>query len=490
MARQRHIRQESVRGGGVGPKATPLAAVLGRQRHRGLPVSRRPPNILFLQTDNQRWDALGCSGNTIIQTPNVDRLAAQGTYFPNAFATTPICAASRASILTGLYRRRHGFTFHEPPLRTEFTDISYPRLLRDAGYYTGMIGKLGIDTDGRLALAGNASTLTRMFDVFHHYHQNSSTEGYWIPQQDGTHRHLTEIIGDRVVEFLRGSPGDRPFCLSVSFNAPHARDGAPRHYYPPAAESRLYEDQVIPRPAPSGPAFFAALPRFLQENESRKRWHTRWDTEANFQRTAKGYWRMISGVDRMVGRFIDELHRLGVADDTIILYTSDHGFLIGERGHSDCWLLYDNSMRVPLVVYDPRADVTQRGVRREQMALNIDLAPTMLELAGLPVPAMMQGRSLLPLLGGEPTAWRDDFFCEHLFTTPEVIIPRCEGVRSQDWKYIRYIDQEPLYEELYHLASDPDEARNLCSARARAGDLERLRARCDALLRVAQGAAS
>ena len=103
---------------------------------------------------------------------------------------------------------------------------------------------------------------------------------------------------------------------------------------------------------------------------------------------------------------------------------------------------------------------------------------------------MVQGRSLLPLLRGEPVAWRDDFFCEHLFTRPTVIIPRCEGVRSRDWKYIRYIDQDPLYEELYHLESDPDEARNLCSERAFAGDLERLRARCDELLQVAQGAAS
>ncbi len=455
------------------------------KRQRGPPVSGRPPNILFLQTDNQRWDALGRSGNPIIQTPNVDRLAAGGAYFPNAFATTPICAASRASILTGLYRRRHGFTFHEPPLRTEFTDISYPRLLRDAGYHTGMIGKLGIDTEGQLAVAGDVSTLAGMFDVFHHYHQNSTRDGYWIPQKDGSQRHLTEIIGDRVVEFLRGCPGGRPFCLSVSFNAPHARDGDPQHYYPPAAESRLYEDEEIPRPAPSEPAAFEALPRFLRESESRKRWHTRWDTEDNFQRTVKGYWRMISGVDRMVGRFVDELQRLGVADNTIIVYTSDQGFLIGERGHSDCWLLYDNSMRVPLVVYDPRSNAARRGVRLEQMALNIDLAPTMLELAGLPVPEMVQGRSLLPLLRGDPAAWRDDFFCEHLFTTPTVIIPRCEGVRSRDWKYIRYIDQDPLHEELFHLESDPDEARNLSTDAAHAGDLKRLRARCDELLRLA-----
>ena len=447
----------------------------------------KPPNILFMQTDNQRWDALGCAGNPIIYTPNVDRLASQGACFENAFATTPICAASRASMLTGLYRRRHEFTFHQPPLRTEFTDISYPKLLREAGYHTGLIGKLGIDTDGKIQVEKGSETLAGLFDVFHHYHQNSTQEGYWIGQPDGSHRHLTEIIGDRVVDFLRGCPSDRPFCLSVSFNAPHARDGDPQHYYPPDAESRLYEDTDIARPGPSDPAFFEALPGFLQENESRKRWHTRWDTEANYQRTVKGYWRMISGVDRMVGRFVEELERLGMADNTIIVFTSDHGFLIGERGYSDCWLLYENSMRVPLVIYDPRSDASGRGIRVEQMALNIDLSPTMLELAGVEVPAIVQGRSLLPLLHGEQPAWREDFFCEHLFNTPEVIIPRCEGVRSRKWKYIRYIDEDPVYEELFHLPSDPEEIHNLGGNPGYSTELDRLRKRCDQLLMVARG---
>ena len=447
----------------------------------------KPPNILFLQTDNQRWDTLGCSGNPIIHTPNVDRLAAAGAYFPNAFATTPICAASRASILTGLYRRRHDFDFVQPPLRTEFTDMSYPALMRQAGYHTGLIGKFGIESYGSLLVEDCEKTLAKMFDHFDNY-EHWTEEGYWIRQDDGSHKHLTEITGDKVIDFLRACPDDRPFCLSVSFNAPHAQatDGAPQHYYPPNEEAHLYDDEVIPVPATTAPAFFEESPEFLRESESRKRWHTRWDRE-NYQRTAKDYWGMISGVDRMVGRFVEELERQGVAENTVIFYTADHGFLTGERGYSDCWLLYENSMRVPLVICDPRADESAQGTVANQMALNIDLAPTMLELAGIEVPEIVQGKSLLPLMRGEQPAWREDFFCEHLFNTPEFIIPRSEGVRSQKWKYIRYIDEDPIYEELYDLESDPEEAENLRDAPVYAAELERLRDRCDQLLGEAKG---
>lgn len=450
----------------------------------------KPPNILFLMTDNQRWDALGCSGNPIIQTPNVNRLAAHGAYFPDAFATTPICAASRASIFTGLYRRQHDFTFRQPPFRTEFTDISYPTLLRQAGYYTGFIGKFGIDSDQKRNLEKEEKTLAKMFDRFDHHCQNWSSypgEGYWIKGENGSEKHLTEILGDKAIDFLRSRPQDQPFCLSLSFNAPHARDRDPQHYHPPEEEEHLYDGENIPQPGPTDPAFFESLPEFLRENESRKRWHTRWDTPENYQRTVKGYWGMITGVDRIVGSLIEELERLGVADNTVIFYTSDHGFLIGERGYSDCWLLYENSMRVPLVIYDPRADESAQGIVCDQMALNIDFSPTILELAGIEVPEIVHGRSLLPLIRGERPEWRLDFFCEHLFTTPEVIIPRCEGVRSCKWKYIRYIDEDPVYEEVYDLEKDPEEVENLRDNPAYAGELERLRNRCDALLSEAKG---
>ncbi len=197
---------------------------------------------------------------------------------------------------------------------------------------------------------------------------------------------------------------------------------------------------------------------------------------------------MISAVDRMVGRFVTELERWGLADNTVIIFTSDHGFMIGERGYSDCWLLYEGSLRVPLVVCDLRPDAPAQGIVSDQLALNIDLSPTMLELAGLEVPPMVQGNSLVPLLRGENPAWRDDFFCEHLFNTPNIVIPPSEGVRSNKWKYIRYFTQNPLYEELFDLEADPDETQNMCQNPAYAKDLDRLRRRCDQLLAEARGA--
>ena len=325
---------------------------------------------------------------------------------------------------------------------------------------------------------------TTVFDDFEHW----TEEGYWISQEDGSHKHLTEITGEKVIDFLRACPAEQPFCLSVSFNAPHAQDGDPRQYIWPQAEDELYQAVTIPSPANADPAFFAVLPPFLQQNENRKRWHTRFNTPENYQRNVKGYWRMISAVDRMVGRFVTELERWGMADNTVIIFTSDHGFMIGERGYSDCWLLYEGSLRVPLVVCDLRPDAPAQGIVSDQLALNIDLSPTMLELAGLEVPPMVQGNSLVPLLRGENPAWRDDFFCEHLFNTPNIVIPPSEGVRSNKWKYIRYFTQDPLYEELFDLEADPDETQNMCQNPAYAKDLDRLRLRCDQLLAEARGA--
>ncbi|SVE16443.1 uncharacterized protein METZ01_LOCUS469297, partial [marine metagenome] len=192
-------------------------------------------NLLFLLTDNQRADLLGCAGNEFIRTPNIDRLAAQGTRFANAFATTPICAASRASYLTGFYERRHRFTFLTPPLRQTFTDNSYPTLLKSAGYRTGFIGKFGVAQNGIEPSLEDTDALRKMFDHFDNY-EHWTDDGYEIPQPDGTIRHLTDITTDKVIDFLDQHieiAPDQPFCLSVSFNAPHAQDGDQRHYIYP-----------------------------------------------------------------------------------------------------------------------------------------------------------------------------------------------------------------------------------------------------------------
>jgi len=390
----------------------------------------------------------------------MDKLAGNGVRFTNAFVTTPICAASRASILTGLYERKHGFTFNTPPFRTEFTDISYPTLLRASGYRTGFIGKFGIESNGILLVENEKATIKKMFDVFDNF-EHWGPDGYFVRQPDGGVKHLTDTTGDKVIDFLRSCKPDQPFCLSVSFNAPHAQDNAPRQYIWPKSVDGLYEDVTIPEPENSAHSFFEAQPEFLKTSLSRERWHWRFDTPEKFQRMMKGMYRMVSGVDMVIGRILVEIKRLGMDKNTVIIFMSDNGMFFGERGFSDCWLLYEESIRVPLIVFDPGADEEVRGITLEQMALNVDIAPTILELAGLKVPHEMQGRSLAPLLRGQKPEWRNDLFCEHLFEHPK--IPRSEGVRTERWKYIRYFEQQPVYEELYELKNDPHETVNLSS---------------------------
>ncbi|MDC0936794.1 sulfatase [Pirellulales bacterium] len=450
------------------------------------------PNILFLLTDNQPWHALGCAPNPIIHTPNMDRLAREGVRFANAFVTTPICAASRASILTGLYERRHDFTFLKPPLRREFTAISYPEVLRASGYRTGLIGKLGIESSGRLLLEDESVALAAMFDHFDNFEHwgHSGPDGYFVDQPDGTGKHLTDITGEKALRFLRDHHArhrDQPFCLSISFNAPHAQDNDPGQYIWPPGVDHLYADATVAVPELADPKYFEALPEFLQTSEGRVRWAKRFDTPEKYQRMMKGMYRMVSGVDAVIGRLLEELERLGVAENTVVIFMSDNGMFFGERGLSDCWLLYEDSIRVPLIISDPRQPAERQGLTVDPMVLNIDVSPTIIELAGLNAPSMIQGRSLVPWIEGELPAWRSEFFCEHLLAMDSLQIPKSEGVRTAGWKYIRYFDQKPIYEELFDLASDTLETRNLTGDPQHAEQLQLLRRRCDELQAEAGG---
>ena len=452
-------------------------------------MDRQRPNILFLLTDNQHWTSMGVAGNDIIETPHMDDLAARGVLFENSFVTTPICGASRASFLTGLYRRSHRFDFRTPPFRASLGPMTYPALLKAAGYRTGFIGKFGIESDGYMNVESEEATLDAMFDHFDDF-EHWGPDNYFERQPDGSLRHLTDVTGDKIVDFLRrwhGSHAERPFCLSVSFNAPHCQDDHPQQYIWPSSVDHLYHDAVIPVPETADPSFIETQPDFIKQSENRERWLRRFGTPELFQENMRGYYRMVSGVDVVLGRVLQELESLGAAGDTVVIFTSDNGMFFGERGLSDCWLLYEDSIRVPLVVMDPRLDESRRGARRQELALNIDISPTITELAEVPVPAAVQGRSLLPLLDvdvdRDGADWRQDFYCEHLFEHP--LIPKSEGLRTTRWKYIKYVelpasDEEQRregdavkggigrrvrggnrYEELYDLRNDPLEADNV-----------------------------
>ena len=448
-------------------------------------MDREHPNILFLLTDNQHWTSLGAAGNDIIETPHMDGLATRGALFENSFVTTPICGASRASFLTGLYRRSHLFDFRTAPFRSVLTPLTYPAVLKRAGYWSGFIGKFGIESDGYMNVESEAATLGAMFHRFDNF-EHWGPDNYFERQHDGSMRHLTDVTGDKIIEFLRewhSSDPDRPFCLSVSFNAPHCQDDHPQQYIWPESVDHLYRDACIPVPETAAPDFFETQPDFIKRSENRERWKRRFGTPELFQENMKGYFRMVSGVDRVIGRVLREIDALGSADSTVVIFTSDNGMFFGERGLSDCWLLYEDSIRVPLIVVDPRLDPDRRGARLTDLVLNIDISPTIIDLAGAPIPDTVQGRSLMPLLERSASAWRSDFYCEHLFEHP--LIPKSEGMRTTRWKYIRYVelpasDEEqsregaPVrggigsrvrggnrYEELYDLRADPLETANV-----------------------------
>ena len=427
-------------------------------------AQRKQPNIVFFLADDQRNDSLGCAGHPFLKTPNIDGLARQGVRFENAFVTTPICAASRASIFTGLVERTHGYTFGTPPISREHLADGYPALLKKAGYRTGFCGKYGV-----------APKQSEYFDEYEEINRNP----YFHKQADGTVRHETDLCADFAEKFVSSDDG-RPFCLSVSFNAGHAEDGDLRpgigHYPWPPGTDGMYEDIEMPAPRLSDPKYRAALPEFFGENSmNRVRYHWRWDTPEKYQANMRAYFRLLSGIDMAVGRVVQALQARGIADNTVIVYMGDNGYMMGDRGMAGKWNHYEQSLRVPLIVYDPR--MKQSRVER-RMALNIDLAPTFLDWAGAKLAERHQGRSLAGFVHGEPQAdWRNDFFCEHLMENAQ--IPKWEGVRGERYVYARYFEHD--YEFLHDLQEDPDELINYAQDSDYAEVLAMLRARCDEL---------
>ena len=451
----------------VGLLLTLLAMVVGRSAFAG---QDERPNLILILVDDLRWNSLSFLGDPVVKTPNIDRLAERGVTFRNAFVTTSICAVSRASIFTGQYARRHGINDFATPFGDEALAQTYPAILRANGYRTGFIGKYGVGRD-----------VSVMADDFDYWKGLPGQAGPFFEKNDPTKTHATSKFGSQALEFFGQGPREQPFCLSLSFSAPHARDGQPREYPPDLRDEPLYVDDVIPVPSLATEEAWLRLPEYARNLEGRRRWARRFSTPEMFQRIVKDYDRLIAGLDREVGRIVEELEKLGVAEKTVIVFLSDNGYILGERGMADKWLPFEESIRVPLIVMDPRTPTKTRGTSVDALALNIDVAPTFLEMAGLEPPARMQGRSLVPFLEGEPRPadWRTEFFYEHL-TFPD-IIPATEGVRDEGWMYFRWLAPEPDLEELYDLAADPLQEHNLAAEPEHVDRLKRMRTRWEAL---------
>ena len=433
------------------------------------------PNIVFLLTDDQRWDTLGCMGNKAIKTPNIDRMAEQGIVFENSFVTTSICVVSRASILSGQYMRTHGVRDFGQPLDAEWMEGTYPAIMRQAGYATGMIGKFGIGADlmEKMAVAGS----------FFDYWKPFLDQGEYFPEgKDGPHS--TDILTGQACGFIEQSvEKGQPFCLSVSYKAPHG----PWHEYNPRYEN-LYDGVEMPVPETFTQKAFDGLPECIRRSRSaltcastarELRWGASFHPD-HHQVISSRYYRLISGVDDSVGAIRKKLAELGVADNTILIYTSDNGHFIHDYGLYGKWLMHEPSMRVPLVVYDPRANAA-KGSRRREMMLNIDHAPTLLSLCGLPIPESMQGADYSALLRGGKIDWRKDFLYEHTYGQYAGDIAKTVGVRTDGFAYMRLVSEPGKPELLFNLGSDPNELKNLAKFPEHAEMLQELRGRCDEL---------
>ncbi len=429
------------------------------------------PNIVFFFADDQTTSTLGCYGNDVIKTPNIDALAQRGTRFSNAFVSHSICWVSRTTILTGMTGRSYGMVGDREQARAEAVTTLYSDILRENGYRTGYFGKWHAKMPRGYRQADH-------FDEFEAIGRNP----FYKKQPDGSLRHETEVIVDRGIDFVKSQPKDKPFALNMWFNACHAEDGDRRpgigHFAWPRAVDGMYDDVQIAPPRLNDPAVFDALPDFLKTTINRERFFWRWNTDEKYQTNIRAYYRMVSGIDGAIGRFMAALEEAGLAENTIIVYSADNGYYMGNRGLAGKWSHFEESLRVPLIVADPRVPADKKGKVSDAIALNLDLPSTFLDWAGAKIPDRYQGHSLHSIVSSEkPADWRTESFHEHFAVRTR--IPAFEGVRNERFKYVRYVDHGNR-EFLHDLKNDPDELVNLADDPSHAETLLAMRERTTA----------
>ena len=440
------------------------------------------PNIVFIMSDDHAAHAISAYGSRVNTTPNIDRLAREGMRFDNVFVTNSICTPSRAAILTGQYSHRNGVPVFN---RFDSSRQTVARLLQAGGYYTGMIGKwhLGSDPAG-----------------FDRWEILPGQGAYMDPvlytaagEKTYSGRYVTDVITDLALDFIRTRPSGRPFFLMMHHKAPH------RNWVPDEAHRKQFENRWIPEP----PTFwdsYVTRTDALHENQQRvaadmtrrdlkleppaglagadlQRWLsakpdevtvalgatlvtltgealTRW----KYQRYMQDYLATVQSVDDSVGRVLGYLDSAGLSKNTIVIYTSDQGFFLGDHGMYDKRFMYEECLRMPFLVRWPAG--VKAGAVARAMALNVDFAPTFLEAAGLPVPADMQGRSLIPLLKGRtPADWRTSMYYRYYHDPGDHNTRAHYGVRTATHKLISFWKSGQW--ELFDLVNDPGELHNL-----------------------------
>jgi arylsulfatase len=433
-------------------------------------AAEKPMNVIVLFADDWRHDTLGCAGHPFLQTPHLDQLAKEGCRFTHSCVTTSICGVSRASLFTGQWMSRHG-NIAMKEFKTPWSE-TYPGLLRSNGYYVGHIGKWH-----------NGDFPAKEFDFGRAY-----SGVHWIKQKDGTKIHVTQKNENDALEFLQDRPKDQPFCLTLAFFATHAEDGNAKQFLPQPQSMELYQNVNVPVPPNATEESLKRLPPFLSDarNEGRVRWHWRFDTPEKYQEMMKNYYRLATEVDATCGKVLEELKKQGVLDHTLVIFAGDNGYFHGEHGLADKWYPHQESIRVPLIVRDPRLKPEKRGGTNDDFALNVDLAPTILAATGIKAPATMQGQDIAPLyLAAEKPAWRQEFFYEFAAFGGNIHrIPSSQALVTKEWKFFVWSDFQR--EQLFHITADPREENDRINDPAQNQRILEMRARLARLQKAAK----
>lgn len=445
-----------------------------------IPNAVKPRNVIFILSDDHRYDFMGFTGKVPwLETPNMDRLAREGAYFPNTFVTTSLCSPSRASILTGLFSHTHTVIDNQSPAPEDL--VFFPQYLQEAGYQTSFFGKWHM---------GDASAHPR--PGFDHWESFRGQGAYYNPTLNingneveyGDSTYITDLLTAHSLEWLKERDKDKPFFLYLSHKAVHSNFlPAKRHrgdyegeeiIYPPSyntSDQQVKGKRKFNSPELSGET--SNSQPYLQDEYygegrmpdwqkmQRESWHGvdyMYHGSIDFGEFFKRYCETLKAVDDGIGDILEYLDKEGLAESTMVIYMGDNGFSFGEHGLIDKRHFYEESVKVPFLVRLP--EIMEGGQTIENMVQNIDVAPTILEMAGIQKPEHMQGRSIMPIVKGEEAAWRDRIFYEYYWEYSYPQTPTMHGVRTDRYKLIRY---HGIWDtnEFYDLEEDPYEMNNL-----------------------------
>lgn len=437
----------------------------------------RRPNLIFIYTEGQRADCMGIAGHPILRTPNQDRIAREGLRFTNAFCTNALCAPARAAVMTGQWSRTSGALDNKllnvplPPEIPIWTD-----LLRQDGYRTAIVGKVHV----RNALK------ERYWDYYFGF--NAPVTNYYKPRfaegRDGkigpekTYKgYADDLVTDRALAWLNQLKSEEPFCLNLWYQTPHAPFFRPRRLLD------AYNGVPIQKPATFDDDLhgYPGKPKPFVEADNKIGTTDTGDGVRSLEELCKDYYAGLDAVDQNIGRVLAWLDQRGVADDTAIVFSSDHGYFLGEWRLFDKRLMHEPSIRVPMMVrYPPRV---RAGQVRSEMVLDVDLPPTILDLCRIKAPTTMQGRSVLELTSASPAPWRKDWLYDYYeYPGWENVQPH-RGVRTETHKLIQWYKAEPVEWEFYDLVNDPGETTNLFGKPEHAALQQQLMSRLEELLR-------